>query len=550
MEDHRVLLAMMPFWSPLTPPLGISVLSGYLRARGYDVRTCDFNARPELWSVQQAYFGTLKRSIPEDRHSNLNMIALEVLTNHLMAWQHKENESRYEALVKALVRESFFTEICTDTVRSLDGILSDFFVRLLDACVELFQRVRPSVFGVSCYNSSLPCSLFALRTMKQRHPEVQTLLGGGVYADLLRPTAPDFPRFLEKTEPYLDKLIVGEGEKLLHHFLRGDLDPKERVHTLDDLSSLPNRDGALLDLDREAALPDFSEFELGRYMMMTCYASRGCPFHCSFCSEVLQWKRFRTKKADLTVSEIVALRERYGGRLFMLSDSLTNPIIDDFSRKLIEDDVGIYWDGYLRADPEVCEPERVRLWRRGGFYRARLGIESGSEHVLGLMKKETTPPQIRRALSNLASTGTKTTTYWVVGHPGETDADFQETLDLIEEVGDSIYEVDFHPFTFFPQGQVRSKSWKREHDVVPLYPDEFEDMLLVQSWQLEAEPGREETFERMNRLRATCQRLGIPNPYSALEIYQADERWKALHAGAGPGALELHNANSVRPAAA
>jgi radical SAM superfamily enzyme YgiQ (UPF0313 family) len=78
------------------------------------------------------------------------------------------------------------------------------------------------------------------------------------------------------------------------------------------------------------------------------------------------------------------------------------------------------------------------LWRRGGFYRARLGIESGSPKILQKMGKNTTIDQIKKALSNLAYARIKTTTYWIVGYPGETEEDFLKTLTLIKELQNEI----------------------------------------------------------------------------------------------------------------
>lgn len=90
-----------------------------------------------------------------------------------------------------------------------------------------------------------------------------------------------------------------------------------------------------------------------------------------------------------------------------------------------------YWDGFLRADKHVCDPANTLLWRRGGFYRAKLGVESGSLKILEKMGKKITLQQIKDAVSSLAYAGIKTTTFWVIGHPGETEEDFHMTLERV-----------------------------------------------------------------------------------------------------------------------
>jgi radical SAM superfamily enzyme YgiQ (UPF0313 family) len=162
------------------------------------------------------------------------------------------------------------------------------------------------------------------------------------------------------------------------------------------------------------------------------------------------------------------------------------------------------------------------------------------------MNKKMTVSRIKTAISSLAQAGIKTTTYWVVGYPGETETHFNETLSLLEELKDDIYEADWHPFYFFPQGQVESANWVREHGIELLYPEEFSSLLLTKTWALSTDPGREEIYDRMNRFASACRRLGIPNPYSMMDIYQADKRWKELHPRSGPPLLELHNYKHVK----
>ena len=160
------------------------------------------------------------------------------------------------------------------------------------------------------------------------------------------------------------------------------------------------------------------------------------------------------------------------------------------------------------------------------------------------MGKKITPAQIREAVSALAQAGIKTTTYWVIGYPGETEEDFQQTLDLVEEMKDDLYEADCNPFAYFLTGQVESDRWAEKNRSRLLYPPEARDMLMLQTWILDTPPSREETYDRLNRFVAHCRALGIPNPYSLRDIYRADERWRKLHANAVPPLAEFLDAKN------
>ncbi|MCP4147399.1 MAG: radical SAM protein, partial [bacterium] len=178
-------------------------------------------------------------------------------------------------------------------------------------------------------------------------------------------------------------------------------------------------------------------------------------------------------------------------------------------------------------------------WRRGGFYRARIGVESGSQKVLDLMEKNITVDQIKSTVSSLAYAGIKTTAYIVVGHPGETEEDFQQTLTLMEELKDDIWEAECNPFTYFFSGQLKSAEWAAKRAL--LYPQWAKEMLITQTWYVNSEPTREAMYDRVARFVSHCRKLGISLPWSLKDVDNSDQRWKRLHKNAVPPLLELIN---------
>lgn len=209
-----------------------------------------------------------------------------------------------------------------------------------------------------------------------------------------------------------------------------------------------------------------------------------------------------------------------------MGDSLMNPYIQDFAKELIDRKAEIFYDGYLRADKPVTDRDRAKFWARSGLFRVRLGIESASARVLTTMDKMTTPKVISDVLKSLANAGIRTTTYWIVGFPGETEEDFQETLDFIEEHHRHIYELEAHPYYYYPYGQVGSRLYQCRS----LYPEEVTDVTRFKVWEiLDVNPPREVRYERLNRLSKLASRLGLPNIYTMTERYQAETRWHSLY---------------------
>ncbi|MCK5059310.1 MAG: B12-binding domain-containing radical SAM protein, partial [Candidatus Aminicenantes bacterium] len=433
------------------------------------------------------------------------------------------------ALVKLLIRGTFFCKAGDRAISELNRVTADFYTLLREYFIALLEREKPAVLGLSVYEGTLPASLFAAKIAKETYPDLQIVMGGGIFAEQLAKDSPNWELFLKKAV-HIDKIIIGEGENLFLRLLQGELPQRQKIYTLKDI------DEQTLDL-ADAPLPDFSDLQTDSYPYLASYSSRSCPFQCKFCSETVQWGKYRKKDVGQIAAEMLKLYEAYKGQLFLMCDSLLNPVITGLARELIKEKAALYWDGYLRADKETCDIENTMLWRRGGFYRARLGIESGSQTVLDLMGKKITPEGIKQAIANLAGAGIKTTTYWVVGYPGETEQAFRETLDLITELRNEIYEAWCSPFYYYPSGQVNSAAWQDKCSL--LYPSWTKEMLVLQTYVQDGEPSREESYRRMNRFVEHCANLGVQNPFSLHEVYEADERWKKLQANAVPSLVDF-----------
>ncbi|MCP5054689.1 MAG: radical SAM protein [bacterium] len=538
-QKQNILLLMMPFWPPLIPPMGMACLKSFLGSHGYHVTTLDANVVAEFRNTYDSYCEILKENVPPEKQGNFYNISIDVLQNHLTShFNQRQNdgvdglpEEEYRELIKTIVYKNYFTPVSEEVIDKMDNVIKELYSRLHQWLMQLLEEKKPDVLGLSLYKGTFGASLFAFKKTKERCPHIMTVMGGGIFSDQLAINSPNYLYFLEKT-PYIDKVIVGEGESLFLRLLEGELPADRKVFTQQD------NGGQLLDITT-APTPDFSDFDTSFYPQMASYTSRSCPFQCGFCSETVNWGRYRKKKAPHIVEELHQLHQLHRSQLFLMSDSLLNPVIDSLAEEMLQSDVSLYWDGYLRADKPVCDPENTIKWRRGGFYRARLGIESGSPNVLKLMDKRITPQQIKDALASLASAGIKTTTYWVIGYPGETESDFRETLDLIEEVKDYLYEAECNPFRFYLSGQVQSENWVRSDKNSLLFPADAADLLVIRTWVMEERTPRPEIYSRVSRFVAHCRKLGIPNPYSWSDIHKADDRWTKLHVNAVPPLMEF-----------
>lgn len=534
---ERILLMLLPFWTPQIPPVGIACLKSYVEKFGFHVKNYDLNIDFTLREDFDCYIRVLETSLELKPDGAFFNIANDVLRNHLMMEQGDLDQSFYLELLDDIIYKNFYKHLKEDAMLELKQIVGDFYCHLESKFYEILDEEQPTTLGVSVFNGTLPASLFVCKLAKLRNPNIKIVAGGGVFSDDMALNSPNFNYFVENT-PYIDKILIGEGERLLLNYLMNRTDPNQKVYSQKDLK---NEVILLENLD----VPDFRDFDLSHYIHCSTYVSRSCPYQCSFCSETVSWGKYRKKEASQIITEMKKLYARHNNQLFLMADSLLNPVISELSEAMLKEDISFYWDGYLRANPHVCDPENTYLWRRAGFYRARLGLESGSERVLKLMDKKITIPNVKKAISNLANAGIKTTTYWVIGYPGETEEDFLQTLDLLTELADDLYEAHCNPFNYYVTGQVDSDNWNDKYNTYSLYPKKYRSQLMLETTVLDCEPSREVTYDRVWRFNEHCKKLKIADPCSLRDIYEADERWKRLHKTAVPSIVEFGQGNYI-----
>ncbi|HEX4109499.1 MAG TPA: radical SAM family heme chaperone HemW [Solirubrobacteraceae bacterium] len=82
------------------------------------------------------------------------------------------------------------------------------------------------------------------------------------------------------------------------------------------------------------------------------------------------------------------------------------------------------------ANPESVDPEMLLALRRGGFTRVSLGMQSAAPHVLRTLDRVHTPGRAVAAAIEAREAGFRHVSLDLIyGTPGETDADWERTLD-------------------------------------------------------------------------------------------------------------------------
>ena len=125
----------------------------------------------------------------------------------------------------------------------------------------------------------------------------------------------------------------------------------------------------------------------------------------------------------------------------------------DFGRDIVE---------AIDAVPTLCD-------------HVHLPVQSGSTRMLDAMQRLYTRDQYleRIAWMKAAKREISITTDMIVGFPGETEADFAETLDLLDEVGyDAVFAFKYSPRTEYAVAETGRRHPRRRKSPPPRRTDD------------------------------------------------------------------------------
>lgn len=168
---------------------------------------------------------------------------------------------------------------------------------------------------------------------------------------------------------------------------------------------------------------------------MSLTTSRGCPYHCTWCSKQVYGDTFRRRDPDAVIDELLHVRERFGpDQVWFVDDMFTinRAWVHRFSERVVAR--GAVTPFYLIGRPETLDVDMVAALRRAGLYRMYLSAESGAQHVLDAMRKETTLAEIERGAGLLRDAGVEIGVFVMLGYPGEEKPDILATRDMLRRL--------------------------------------------------------------------------------------------------------------------
>ena len=168
----------------------------------------------------------------------------------------------------------------------------------------------------------------------------------------------------------------------------------------------------------------FPDFSLSHYVkakiadkaIIPVQTSRGCPFHCSFCSVTGMFgNAYRFRSTENIIAEL----SQYDNKkhtIFFYDDNFTaNPKrAKALLRRMIEEKLQFKWSTQVRVDI-AKDAELVQLMKKAGCHLVYIGMESVNPKSLKSMKKKQTVNDMAQAIKVLQRQGIRIHGMFVYG---------------------------------------------------------------------------------------------------------------------------------------
>ncbi len=166
--------------------------------------------------------------------------------------------------------------------------------------------------------------------------------------------------------------------------------------------------------------------------------SRGCPYPCDFCVvPETNSRRWRGNAPEHVVEELLALRDRFGIHDFQVED--LNPTVqhqrwERICELLIECKANIRFYFVSGTKAETLHIDKVPLFAKAGCRYISISPESGSKKLMQVIGKKFDHQHGIDLISTCRTQGIRTQACLLVGHPDETESDFQASNDYLSQM--------------------------------------------------------------------------------------------------------------------
>ena len=338
-----------------------------------------------------------------------------------------------------------------------------------DEIAKVVSDFSPDVIAISVLFSNLLDSAHNIaKIAKKVNKNTKVLLGGNHISNCLidykfaltdkNSNLPD--HLVDLEDENFDLAMVGEGEFSMVDLVNGlinnndiskipgllkkvgnkkyIINPPTRIH---DLNILPRPARYLVNMEGYFKIGAFHSAKSRSKRVLSVMCSRGCPEKCTFCTTPEMWgQRMRWRTTKHIMDEIGNdVRDFKIGEIQFDDDTLTVDKKKLFALCEELEKIGLPWctpNGTKVNYHLKNQLDMYKTMANAGCYQITLACESGVQRVLDtLINKRLPVDTIKPSIENAKKAGMLVHTYWIIGYPGETYEEIQQTVDFAMNCG-------------------------------------------------------------------------------------------------------------------
>jgi len=315
------------------------------------------------------------------------------------------------------------------------GILADEIIKLIPTDVD--------VIGFSImFTHEWIYVRDVIRDIKLSFPKV-TIIAGGEHISAL-------PKFSMEDCPSIDFCVVGEGEETIGKLLEA-LPNRNLIKEVNGIAYFDNNSnyivtepGKRIKEVGQLPYPDWESVPIDIYFEnnishgagfgrnIPIMASRGCPYKCTFCSNVLMWTtRYYIRTVDDVMNEVTRYVEKYKVDSIQFADLtaiLKGSWIIEFSKKIKAKYPNLVWTLPSGTRSEALNRETLEPMAAAGLKYLVYAPESGSEKTLKEIKKRISLEKMTSSIKTAIDLNVPTRCNFIIGFPSENRLDIYKTI--------------------------------------------------------------------------------------------------------------------------
>lgn len=281
-----------------------------------------------------------------------------------------------------------------------------------------------------------------INEIKQRFPQC-LIIAGGEHVSALH-------EYCLKDCEGLDLVVIGEGENIMRAICN-NIKKNKSCENVDGVCYKDrNTNNIISNIKRKREsdiesfpMPAWHLFPLGKYFSsntsygvttersLPIFATRGCPYSCTFCSSPQMWgTKYIMRDFNDVIEEIKFLNSTYhivNFDFYDLTAIIKKDWIVNFCKGIMNSGLNITFQMPAGTRAEAIDEEVAELLFKSGCKYITYAPESGSKRILKLIKKKVNLNNMLKSISYSHNAGISVKLNMIMGFPDERMADIIDT---------------------------------------------------------------------------------------------------------------------------